>query len=449
MWKKIVVFIFLLIAGGLTYGVATSYPKLGIVTAYAAKKMCSCTFISERSQESIQAQDLAMSPLSLSETIIDREKKTATASIFGMKSKTAEFRGKLGCVLIHGEDDYKVNFPEMELDKSDLSDVAFPYGDKVENLPVQGVNYKKLEAVADGAFDPNNEMTNLKTRSLLVLYKDSIILERYANGYDENTEILGWSMTKSIMNTWVGMMVKDSLLAIGNKNLFTDWENDDRKNITLNDLLHMSSGLKWEEVYSEISPATKMLYNSEDNGAVAMSYPLEFEPDTYWEYSSGTSNIISKYLRNQFSNYEDYLRFPHQRIFHKLNMKNTVMEVDEAGSYIGSSYCYATTRDWARFGTLYLRDGIWNGERLLPEGWVDYTQTPAKASNGRYGAHFWTNADAQYYQDAPADMFSANGYEGQRIFIIPSKDLVIVRLGLSENFDFNSLLKNICASIEN
>jgi CubicO group peptidase (beta-lactamase class C family) len=315
--------------------------------------------------------------------------------------------------------------------------------------PVQGVNYQKLKEAGDQAFDPNNEMTHLKTRSLLVLYKDSIVYEKYANGYDEGTEILGWSMTKSIMNTWVGMMVKDSVLKVSDNALFEDWKGDDRKNISLNDLLHMESGLLWDEVYSDISPATKMLYNSEDNGAVALKQPLEHAPGTYWEYSSGTSNIISKYLRNQFKNHEDYLRFPYERIFQKLHMANTTLEVDESGSYIGSSYCYATTRDWARFGTFYLRDGIWNGERLLPEGWVSYSRTPVKSSNGRYGAHFWTNASPKYYKDAPADMFSANGYEGQRIFIIPSKDIVIVRMGLSEEIDFNTLVSDICNSIEN
>lgn len=449
MRKKIIYVILLLVLFGLTYAITTNYPKLGIVTAYAAKKMCSCTFISERDQESIQSEDLGMSPLNLTKTEIDKKNKSATASIYGLQSKTAEYRGKLGCILIHGEDDYNVNYPESASEVSMVSDAPFPYGNKVDKKPVLGVDYGKLDKAADEAFDSGGAMTDLKTRSLLVLYKDSIIYERYAKGYDENTEILGWSMTKSIMNTWVGMMVKDSLLDINAKNLFPDWQNDNRKNIRLNDLLTMTSGLEWAEVYSEISPATKMLYNSEDNGGVALSQPLEFDPGTYWEYSSGTSNIISKYLRNQYSNYDDYLRFPHERIFHKLNMSNTTMEVDESGGYIGSSYCYATTRDWARFGTLYLRDGVWNGERLLPEGWIEYTKTPHPASNGRYGAQFWTNAEPRYYKDAPVDMYSANGYEGQRVFIIPSKDLVIVRLGLNQNIDFNGLVKNICDSIEN
>jgi len=448
MRKKIITVILLLVIGGLTYAITTYYPKLGIVTAYAAKKMCSCTFIAERTQESIQAEDLGMSPLSLSESVIDRQNKSVTTSVYGLQPKTAEFRGKLGCVLIHGKDDYQVKYPESSFDKAEVIDMAFPYGNKLDIKPVQGVNYEKLNKAADEVFDPNGGMTNHKTRSLLILHKDSIIYEKYANGYDENTEILGWSMTKSIMNTWVGMMIKDSLISLGNRSLFPEWQNDDRQYIYLKDLLTMTSGLEWDEVYSEVSPATKMLYTSEDNGAVALSQPMEaIEAGVSWEYSSGTSNIISKYLRNQFSNHDDYLRFPHERIFQPLNMTNTTMEVDESGSYIGSSYCYATTRDWARFGTLYLRDGVWNGDRLLPEGWVDYTKTPHAASNGRYGAHFWTNAAPKYNKDAPEDMFSANGYEGQRVFIIPSKDLVIVRMGLSK-IDFNSLIKNICASID-
>ena len=163
MRKKIITIVLVLILGGLVYAVATNYPKLGVVTAYAAKKMCSCTFIAERSQESIQNEDLGMSPLNLSETVIDKVNKTATSSIFGLKSKTAEFRGKLGCVLVHGEDDYNVQFPATSLSNSVSADLPFPYGNQMINEEVKGVNYEKLEAAADKAFDPDNGMTNLKT----------------------------------------------------------------------------------------------------------------------------------------------------------------------------------------------------------------------------------------------------------------------------------------------
>ena len=149
-----------------------------------------------------------------------------------------------------------------------------------------------------------------------------------------------------------------------------------------------------------------------------------------------------------FDNDEDHYLYPYQRIFGPLNMKSAVMETDEAGNYIGSSYCYATARDWARFGTLYLHDGVWNGQRLLPEGWVDFTKTPVPASEGVYGAHFWTNANGSYSKDAPSDLYSMNGFEGQRVFIIPSKDLIIVRLGLSENLDLYKLAGEISKAIQ-
>ena len=448
MWKKIIAITFLLIVGILVGAIVWNYPKLGVVSAYNAKKMCSCTFIAERSQESIQKEDLGTSPLNLADHKIDRNAKRVTSSVFGINPKTAEYRGRLGCVLLEGNDDHKVKFPDTEIEENNLPDLPFPYGDKIEKIKVQGVDYASLTKAANEFFDPDGGMTELMTRSLLVLYKDSLILEKYANGYDENTEVIGWSMTKSLMNCWVGMMVKDGKISISDQNLFEEWENDDRKNISLKDLLHMESGLKWDEVYHDLSTATTMLYNSEDNGSYALNQPKEFEPGTHWEYSSGTSNIISKYLRRQFENHEDYLKYPYERIFHALNMDNTIMETDEAGGYIGSSYCYATTRDWARFGTLFLKDGVWNGERLLPEGWVAYSSAPTKNSDGIYGAHFWTNEGAKYYKDAPADMFSATDFAGHRIFIIPSKNLVIVRMGLNENLDFNKLIKNICASVE-
>lgn len=410
--------------------------------------MCSCTFIAERSQESIQNQDLDMGPLAYSSTTIDRENKRVTSSVFGLNAKTAEYRGKLGCVLIQGEDDYKVKYPDSENLSTDLPNIKYPYGDKVETLKTAGINHDQVQKIVKNAFDENGGMTSKRTRAVVVLHKDSLIYEQYADGFDADIEILGWSMTKSIMNACVGMLLKDSVLTLDDKNLFPEWANDERKDITLNHLMHMSSGLDWSEIYSEISPATKMLYDSEDNSKVARAQGMEAKIGEHWEYSSGTTNIISGYIRDQFEDHNDYLRFPYERLFSKLNMDNTTMECDESGTYIGSSYCYATPRDWARFGTLYLRDGVWNGERLLPEGWVDYTKTIVPDSGGKYGAQFWTNGGGSMYPDAPHTMFSCNGYEGQLIAIIPSKDLVIVRMGLNSGFDFNSLLAGVCEAVD-
>ena len=129
-------------------------------------------------------------------------------------------------------------------------------------------------------------------------------------------------------------------------------------------------------------------------------------------------------------------------------MASAHLETDESGNYIGSSYCYATPRDWAKFGLLYLNDGVWNGKRILPEGWVEYSRKQASQSNGIYGAHFWQNHGNAAYQDVPEDLFSCNGYEGQYVFIIPSRDLVVVRMGLSETFDVNKFLKEILKAID-
>jgi CubicO group peptidase (beta-lactamase class C family) len=447
MLKKILLSTLLLLTIVIAAALYINYPKLTIISSYAAKKMCSCTFIAERTQESIQNEDLAMGPLAFSSTTIDRENKKVTSSVFGMKAKTAEYRGKLGCVLIQGKDNYKVKYPESKNLITDLPDINYPYGDKVEILKTTGIDHDQVQKIVNNAFDDNGGMTSKRTRAVVVLHKDSLIYEQYADGYDADTEILGWSMTKSIMNAWVGMLVKDSVLSLDNKNLFPEWANDDRKEITLNNLMQMSSGLEWSEIYSKISPATKMLYDSEDNAKVARQLGLEAKVGEHWEYSSGTTNIISGYIRNQFQNHDDYLRFPYERIFSKLNMDNTTMECDESGTYIGSSYCYATPRDWARFGTLYLIDGVWNGERLLPEGWVEYTKTIVPDSGGKYGAQFWTNGGGAMYPDAPHTMFSCNGYEGQLVAIIPSKDLVIVRMGLNSGFDFNGLLSGICGAV--
>jgi len=384
MMKNITKWVALILFIGIGYLFFDNYPKLNIVSAYSAKKMCSCTFIADRDQASIQTEDLGNGFLSLSSTKIDRENKRVTSSVFWLQSRTAEYRGKLGCVLLKGKDDYNVSYPIVDAPPISLDTVNFPYGDNVFKTSTKELDLSSLDILDTLAFDPNGEMTNKKTRALLVLHKDTLVYEKYANGYDENTEMLGWSMSKSIMNTWVGMMQDEGKISIHDKGLFPEWMEDERKDITVNHLLQMSSGLEWTEDYGNISPATTMLYNSEANGEVAKEQPLESKPGEHWEYSSGTSNIISLILRNRFDTHQNYLAFLHDRIFGPLNMKSAVMEVDESGSYIGSSYTYATPRDWARYGTLYLRNGNWNGKQLLSKEWIDYTRTPAPQSNGCY-----------------------------------------------------------------
>jgi hypothetical protein len=192
-----------------------------------------------------------------------------------------------------------------------------------------------------------------------------------------------------------------------------------------------------------------MLFQAEDMTRVQLEKPAIFKPNTHWNYSSGTSNLLSGILRKQFKTHQEYLDFWYTNLIDKIGMNSMLIETDMAGNYVGSSYGWATTRDWAKFGLLYLHKGNWNGEQILNENWVKYTTTPTNTSNGQYGAHFWLNAGGRY-KDAPRDLFSCNGFQGQMIFIIPSEDLVIVRMGLKEDpaIDFNALLRGIISSIK-
>ena len=190
-------------------------------------------------------------------------------------------------------------------------------------------------------------------------------------------------------------------------------------------------------------------------GVYASSYGLDEEPDTDWYYSSGTSNILSRILRSELG--DEYLQWPYREIFYKTGVRSVVFEVDASNAYVGSSYIWASPRDWARLGLLYLNDGVWNGERILPEGWVSYSHTPTPPSEMlQYGAAFWLNVgdkddpSNRRLPDCPQDVYSMNGYEGQRVFIIPSRDMVVIRMGQTkkDDFDMNEFLSSILSCVE-
>ena len=211
----------------------------------------------------------------------------------------------------------------------------------------------------------------------------------------------------------------------------------------------MNSGLEWVEDYNSISDVTKMLFLTEDMPKIQLNKSLIGEPNNSWNYTSGTTNLLSGFIRDQFKTHQEYLDFWYSGLIDKIGMNSMTIETDLAGNYVGSSYSWATARDWAKFGLLYLSKGNWNGEQLLNESWVNYSATPTKDSNGEYGAHFWLNAGGKY-PNVPKDLFSSNGYQGQHVFIIPSKDIMIVRFGLTENpeFDTDTFLKELLNTIK-
>ena len=446
--KKFFKFVGLASFIGIFYVGFTTYPKMDLISGFSAKSMAAGHFIDNRSQEMIEKGDNDIDMIDLAKNKIEDVGKFATASVYGLKERKAIYREGLGATLIN--DDFDVSKPYLVPKRTKLNNnLPFPYGNnEPKDTVFANVDYAKLNAVVANSFDAKGEIKK-RTRSLLVIYKDKIIAEKYDTGFDKNSKILGWSMTKSITSAMFGILEKQRKFDIYKPSPTAEWKNDERKIITTNDLLHMNSGLEWEEQYDKICDATQMLFQAEDMSRVQLVKPAKYKPNTHWNYSSGTTNLLSGILRKQFKTHQEYLDFWYSALIDKIGMNSMVIETDMTGNYVGSSYGWATTRDWSKFGLLYLHEGNWNGEQIFNENWAKYTATPTTTSNGRYGGHFWLNAGG-HFPDVPRDMYYCSGFQGQMVAIIPSLDLVIVRMGLTEEpqFDFNGMLKGIVGSLK-
>jgi CubicO group peptidase (beta-lactamase class C family) len=300
-----------------------------------------------------------------------------------------------------------------------------------------------LSGVLEAAFGEPNPKRRRRTRAIVVVQDGRIVAERYAPGFSAHTPFPGWSMTKSVLGGLVGVLVGEGRLSIEGKSLMPQWPaQDPRADISVEDLLRMRSGLRFSEVYSDFSSdVIEMLFNRADTAAYAASRPLDHPPGTTWSYSSGTTNILSGIVRRIVGD-ADYGDWPRRMLLDPMGMTSAVMEPDAAGTFVGSSFMLATARDWARFGQLYLQDGVWEGRRILPAGWVRFSTTPTpQAPGGRYGAHWWLKlqpdlgGETRSAADVPTDAFFAVGHEGQTLTVIPSYRLVVVRLGLSIHID--------------
>jgi len=439
-----------------------------IGTGYVARYICSNVFISHRDPQITYREDVApINPLAgIIDVKIDQAQKKVVASSFGLFKSTALYREGCGCTLVTGTTEAelrKQSFMSTEPTPAGarMSDAPWPIGDGGVSEPLaRELNTEKLKAALDAAFVESDAQKKKMTRAVVVVYEGRLAGEKYAPGFDKNTALLGWSMSKSVTNALVGILVRQGKLRIQEPAPVPEWQNagDPRKSITLDQLLRMSSGLKFDETYEPLHDVTDMLYRSYDFAAYAAAKLLETEPDRKWVYSSGTANIIARIVRQtaekDYPRYYDFLR---KELFAKIGMHSAVPEPDASGTFVGSSYMFATPRDWARFGLLYLQDGVWGGERVLPEGWVKYSATPTpKAPQGQYGAFFWLNAGTEsnpkdrMWPDAPKDAFAAKGYQEQSVVIIPSKKLVIVRFGATSvraAWNMNDFISRVTAAI--
>lgn len=412
----------LILIAGLWY----AYPLLRIGSGYAAKMGCSCHFLQGRELADIHEKDLNFSVLPWMRLQLNAEKRQVTAAFLGIMAKrVAEYVPGRGCILISNP---TMELPAPWVESEAVANDGWPM--RLDTLP-PGIDTLGLQEAGDAAFAP---LAGGGTRALLVLYDGKLVYERYAVGFGPQTPLLGWSMTKSLTNALVGMLVKQGRLDPDAKNLFPAWAGDDRRNITLRNLLQMNSGLVWNENYGNTSDATVMLYVQPDMPGYAASVPLAQTPGTTWVYSSGTSNLLSGLVRQQFTDDRSYQSFIRDSLFAALGMTSARIEPDQAGTAVGSSYGWATARDWARFGQLYLQDGVWEGRQLLPPGWVAFSREPAAGSENTYGGHIWLkDIDTP---NAPADIFQFSGFQDQRVCIIPSRRVVMVRLGMNDDKQF-------------
>lgn len=461
MKKFIKRLILLLLIVAIGYGINYCRVSFPIISGYGAKNVCSAVFISNRNPQDVIAQEQGKFPLKLGSFEVDYKDSSVTGSVFGFAKCKAIYRKGLGATLvaeISEEEIRKQHFVLAHPPTINQDTVVWPMGNKTNDILPDEVDQPALIAAVKTAFDEPDTAKPKRTRAVVVLYDGNIVYEQYAKGYTKESKLIGWSMTKTVNAALIGMLVKNGKLNLDDPAPVPEWkdEKDPRHAITLRDLLQQSSGLDFEEDYSKSSDATNMLFRRADMGAYTASRPLKDKPGSVFYYSSGNSNILARIVRQTVGE-NGYHAFPYDSLFYPLGMYSAVMEPDASGTYVGSSYMYATARDWARFGLLYMNYGLYNNKRILTKEWIQESVTPAISSEkGEYGFQIWLNAGEPHspanrtYPHAPTDLYYLDGFEGQRVFVVPSKRLVVVRLGLTQykNFDSDAFIASIISCVK-
>jgi CubicO group peptidase (beta-lactamase class C family) len=432
---------------------------LTIGVAYKAKMVCSGTFVSRRTADEVLA-DLHVDDLAILRRFgvsIDAGTRSVTASAFGVVTRRAVYRDGVGCALVL-DGLTPPHRPSNDTTIAGVDTRALRAAGVDGAATLEDSQRSALDAAIDRAFSEPDSTRPRRTLAVAVVHRGQIVAERYAAGLGPDTPLMGWSMTKSVMNALVGILVKEGRLSIHGPVPIPEWRrrDDPRRGITLDNLLRMSSGLRFDEGMSNPrADVMRMLLDVGDAAQYAINKELKDPPGSTWRYSSGTTNILARAMRNALRDDSVYWDFPRRALFDRLGMPSAILETDAAGTFVGSSYMYATARDWARFGMLYLHDGVWDRERILPDGWVKYTTTPAPADPRRgYGAHFWLEVPEEYRGAdgrLPVGTFHAAGHEGQFVTIVPSREAVIVRLGHTrypKAWDHSAFVREVLAALD-
>lgn len=426
------VLIALLVAAGLALSAVGISPfalgdNLRLLNGLTAKLACSGRFVSGFDEAHIRADILQYSP-ALSAVSLSWHANGVTADTWGFGTVRADFRPGLGCTL--------------DIDASaELDEVQVPalIPLQAQQLWPAGSATRPIVTTVQAQLDATLAADNaagLDTRALLVAHQGQLVAEGYGPGYTPHTPLLGWSMGKSLIAALLGTLHAQGELAADEVNLYPQWANDARRELTLEHLLRMSSGLAFDENYGTASDATEMLFYAPNVPAVPRRQPLEHSPGTHFSYSSGTTNLLSEIYMRAHGDLQAALNALHRDLLAPLGMRNTIVEPGPDGTFVGSSYVFASARDWGRLGLLLVQNGRINGAQVLAPAWVTALRIPNESSNDtRYGYQVWLNSgrngESLRWPDLPEDAYAMMGNRAQVVMMVPSRQAVLVRLGWS------------------
>ena len=443
---KIILLVTTTLCGALALVAVRARDLPRVATGFVSQTMCSAAFVSGVDPDQLYLETASVMPgvgllTWAMDRHIDRKAKEVTVTLLGRRKSRAVYREGLGCYLVQGDGTVDAALPPQSATMlhASLPDIA---GASI----VEPAN-PDLRLALDRAFAEPDARPVRHTKAVVVLRDGRVIAERYAPGYGIDTPIHGWSATKSVISALIGILVRDGKLVVNAPAPVAAWQHldDPRHAITVDHLLRHTAGLAMgsslnASLASAIAPVNQAKYVARDMAALAENAALETQPGTAFNYHDGNTIILSRLIRDAVGGHAaDVLRFAHAELFDPLGMRSVTLEVDATGTPDGSSQMFATARDWARFGQLYLDDGVVGDRRILPEGWADYSSTPTPNGMIGIGAGFWTNRGdslgAKYRIDHgwPADAFFAKGTLGQYVIVVPSRRLVIVRFGISPN----------------
>ncbi len=450
--RKLFLILALLLTIGAAFAIHALKPTAQAGAAYAAKTLCSGVFVSGLHPDRVAAEEYEpLDPLfkRLSRRV-DVEARVVETSLLGLADAKAEFRPGAGCTLI--QDDRRPS----------IKPILGPTNRQFTPLPKSNQNPAEMDDVLKFAFLETGKGMPLNTRAIVVVKNGAVIAERYAEGIGPDTPLKGWSMNKTITGLLIGILIDRGDLRLDGPAPVEEWsgEEDPRRAISIRHLMQMRSGLDFDESYNSMtSDAIKMLFLEPSASRYAAQSKLAHEPGTHWYYSSGTSNILASIVRDKAAARETGITdFIWDELLTPAGVSTAYLELDQGGDFVGSSYGYIGAHDWARLGLLMMRKGQGpDGAQIITPEWIQFMTEPNGVSNGVYGGQTWLNAGAEMgadwtYKDVPSDMFYMSGHDGQFVVVIPSRDLVVVRLGDSmyqnTNRHLGQLLRKILSELE-